>query len=64
MSINAEAERLGVTPEDLLDFYRGLKPLHQPALACPECDKEYKTESGLRSHVNDKHQGGEEDARV
>jgi hypothetical protein len=60
MSINTEAERLGVTPEALLDFYRGLKPLQPETLTCPECGKEYKTESGLESHISDKHPGGED----
>lgn len=60
--VQAEAERLGVTPGDLRAFRRGLKPLRSATLFCPECDKEYKTEGGLRNHVNTTHseEGGDD----
>lgn len=59
--IEAEAKRLGVTPEDLRAFHRGLRPLPSPqeeVFSCSECGKEYKTESGRDDHVSSKHESG------
>ena len=47
---NGAMVRVGPAPQEIT-----VQPEITDELVCPECGREYKTESGLTRHISDKH---------